>query len=109
MTLTTYAAWVRQVAERTGKGSWAAAADPDRELAYLGLGLTGEAGEVAEHIKKRLRDGNWDADAVVGELGDVIYYWVRLCLAVGRDPADVLAASRAKIDRVLAERIPKRG
>src|SRR3546814_1625140 len=71
MTLSTYAAWVRQADERTGNGSWAAAADPERELAYLGLGLTGEAGEVAEHIKKRLRDGNWDADAVADELGEI--------------------------------------
>src|SRR3546814_1078340 len=32
MTLSTYAAWVRQADERTGNGSWAAAADPEREL-----------------------------------------------------------------------------
>lgn len=66
-------------------------------LSYLGLGLAGESGEVAEHIKKLLRDGTLDQAAMAEELGDVVYYWACLCAALGRKPSDVLAASQAKI------------
>lgn len=49
----------------------------DSALAYVSLGLTGEAGEVANKVKKILRgDGfSWDnRDALVSELGDVLWY-----------------------------------
>jgi NTP pyrophosphatase (non-canonical NTP hydrolase) len=38
-------------------------------LAENTLGLVGEAGEVAEKIKKRFRDGKLDREAVQKELG----------------------------------------
>jgi len=47
-------------------------------LAENTLGLVGEAGEVAEKIKKRFRDGKLDREAVQKELGDVLFYWVAL-------------------------------
>jgi NTP pyrophosphatase (non-canonical NTP hydrolase) len=97
--------------ETDAYGTWAAAtggvrpqgaADP-RELSYLGLGLAGEAGEVAGEIKKRLRDGKLDAARLADELGDVAYYWTRLCLALGLRPSEILDQSRAKIEARLAE------
>ena len=51
---------------------------PEQTLAYLGLGLAGEAGEVAEKIKKRIRDGKWDLEEVVKEMGDVVWYLTRM-------------------------------
>lgn len=48
------------------------------ELMYLALGLTGEAGEVAEKIKKFYRDGSLDRDALSKELGDVLWYLSQL-------------------------------
>ena len=36
-----------------------------------------------------------------GELGDVLWSWLGLCRALDIDPADVLAHSRAKIDKKL--------
>lgn len=93
--LATYARWAAGVAAGVG-GS-------ERErLAYLGLGLASEAGEVADAIKRLTRDGTLDADHLADELGDVAYYWACLCTAIGRSPADVLAASRAKIESRLA-------
>ena len=71
-------------------------------LSYLGLGLAAEAGEVADHIKKLLRDGKLDQAALIDELGDVIYYWACLCAVLGRKPAEVLAASQLKISRKIA-------
>lgn len=39
------------------------------------LGLVGEAGEVAEKIKKLIRDQNrFTPDEIVKELGDVVFY-----------------------------------
>ena len=44
-------------------------------LAYLALGLAGEAGEFADHIKKVLRDGvKLDVEAAIEELGDIAWY-----------------------------------
>jgi NTP pyrophosphatase (non-canonical NTP hydrolase) len=94
-----YAAWAAQVTRVSAGGTM------DRErLSYLALGLAGEAGEVADHVKKLLRDGEaaWDADEVREELGDLVYYWAAFCVAIGRRPADVLAASRAKIEARIA-------
>jgi NTP pyrophosphatase (non-canonical NTP hydrolase) len=91
MTLTDYAAWAETIHSEATTG------DRDRLLAYLGLGLTSEAGEVASEIKKLLRDGTLNADAVAEELGDVFYHWIRLVTALDRSPEDILAASRTKI------------
>ncbi len=92
MTVDEYAEWAARVAKVTEH--------PARErFSYLGLGLAAEAGEVADHIKKLLRDEKLDRDALADELGDVAYYWACLCVASGRKPSDVLEASKAKIER----------
>lgn len=86
-----YAQWAGAMAARVG-GS-----DLER-LAYLGLGLASEAGELADHIKRLIRDGGVDTAGFAEELGDIAYYWAALCHAAGRSPGAVLAASRAKIE-----------
>ncbi len=69
----------------------------DLELFYLSLGLVSEAGEVAGKVKKLIRDGKLDTGAMAYELGDVFWYLVRLCEAVGYDPADVLEININKL------------
>ena len=56
----------------------------DKNFIYPTLGLVGESGEVAEKIKKILRDknGNFDYEsktAIKKELGDVLWYLANLC------------------------------
>ena len=58
--------------------------DKDKNFIYPTLGLVGESGEVAEKIKKILRDknGNFDYEsktAIKKELGDVLWYLANLC------------------------------
>jgi NTP pyrophosphatase (non-canonical NTP hydrolase) len=96
MTIDDYAAFAASVAKISERPT-------NDRLSYLGLGLTAEAGEVADHIKKLLRDGWLDQAGLVDELGDVAYYWACLCVATGQKPSELLAASAARINRRLGE------
>jgi NTP pyrophosphatase (non-canonical NTP hydrolase) len=65
-------------------------------LFYPALGLAGEAGEVAEHAKKAIRDdGGAVSDerraALAKELGDVLWYVSQLASELGLD-LDAIAA-----------------
>lgn len=57
---------------------------------YCALGLVGESGEVAEKLKKVLRDNNGviskeAKNLIAKELGDVLWYVSELATAVGLD------------------------
>ena len=64
-------------------------------LVYPTMGLAGEAGEVAEKMKKILRDKNWiigeeDKKEIAKELGDVLWYVSQLAAELGL-PLDEIA------------------
>ncbi len=59
-------------------------------LAYPALGLAGEAGEVAEHAKKAIRDDAGKISderraAMAKEFGDVLWYVAQLASELGLD------------------------
>ena len=65
------------------------------------LGLTGEAGEVSEKIKKLFRDKKIDDDAVLKELGDVLFYTVALSNIFGGSLIKIIELNMEKLnDRV---------
>ena len=53
---------------------------------------------MCDNIKNLIHDGTLNEDALVYELGDLIYSWTCLCVELGKAPADVLANSRSHIE-----------
>jgi NTP pyrophosphatase (non-canonical NTP hydrolase) len=92
MDIDTYVNWAR--------GTGPVQPTPDltpEQLASLALGLVADAGEVADLVKKSLRDGMLNRDHLAHELGDVLYYWARLCAVTGVAPSELLTRSRRTI------------
>lgn len=62
------------------------------------LGITGEAGEVADIIKKTMFQGHeLSKDDLVKEIGDVCWYAASLCTALEVNFEDVLSANIEKL------------
>ena len=53
------------------------------KVLYPTLGLCGESGEVAEKVKKQVRDGVFNRLEVAKELGDVLWYLTNVCNDIG--------------------------
>ena len=73
------------------------------ELAYLGLAISGESGELVEKLKKAYRQngGIVKDEVVILELGDILYYVSKLANYFGYSLDDVMNANVAKLkDRV---------
>ena len=62
------------------------------------IGLAGEAGEVAEHIKKGVfHQHGIDREKLAKELGDVLWYAAALCTKSGLDMGEVMQANVDKL------------
>ena len=72
---------------------------PERERIMIAtLGLTGEAGEVADMIKKAFGHGHeLDLDKLKKELGDCFWYIAFLCHLCDLDMADVAITNVEKL------------
>lgn len=77
-------------------------------VTYAVLGLNGEAGEVAEQLKKALRDDNGRITesrlaAIKKEIGDVLWYLARTCTELDLDLQEVAEENIDKLTRRKAE------
>ena len=75
-------------------------------IIYPVLGLTGEAGEVADKVKKLIRDKNIDnpneisiedTEELKKELGDVLWYVTQIATELKLDLTDVAQANLDKL------------
>ena len=63
------------------------------------LGLAGEAGEVADDIKKKYFHGrDIDSEHTIEELGDVMWYVAMICDASGFTLDDVMQTNKEKLE-----------
>jgi NTP pyrophosphatase (non-canonical NTP hydrolase) len=84
---------------------------PLQGVVYTSLGLCGEAGEVAEKVKKYIRDGG-DAEHfkanISAELGDVLWYIANLANELNIDLSQIASDNIRKL-QVRKERNTLRG
>ena len=79
-------------------------ADSDVNMSLLltgGIGLSSETGEFNEIIKKCMFQGKPLDDETVfhlkRELGDIMWYWISCCRALGLDPNEVVEENVNKL------------
>jgi NTP pyrophosphatase (non-canonical NTP hydrolase) len=73
------------------------------KISYPALGLAGEAGEVANKVKKLMRDGinnmppNW-RQSISDEIGDVLWYCAALATDLDLSLGTIAAQNSIKLD-----------
>lgn len=76
--------------------------DEFKDIMHWALGVNGEAGEIAEKLKKIIRDKKGDISesdkaALGGEIGDVLWYLAVLAHHLGLSFEDIAAANLDKL------------
>ena len=70
-------------------------------LLTAALGLGSETGEFVEIVKKIFLQGKPPSDENIfhmkRELGDIMWYWVTACAALGLDPYEVISENQEKL------------
>lgn len=74
----------------------------EQRIIYPALGLTGEAGEVSDKVKKVLRDNGGDFDEerrrqIAMELGDVLWYVAVMARDIGFSLSQIAAMNIDKL------------
>lgn len=77
---------------------------PAEHWSNAALGLAGEAGEVADlvkkihyHTKKTGEAFEAQREELKHELGDVMFYWLRVASFAGLTPEEIIEANRIKL------------
>lgn len=81
----------------------------DMGESYLALGLTGEAGEVADEVKKMYRDDcgvitSERRERLIEELGDVLWYVAAIATDIGADLNEIAVGNLLKAIKRNSER-----
>jgi len=69
----------------------------EHQVIYPALGLAAEAGEVANKVKKILRDGSFDREGISDEIGDCLWYIAALCRDLNVDLSDIARNNLKKL------------
>lgn len=72
--------------------------DKDKEIMTWGLGIAGEAGDVAGCIKKTVSHGNDQREGTRENLGDALWYLAMICNFYGWNLDDILKENIKKIE-----------
>lgn len=70
---------------------------------YLACAVNGEAGELAEHVKKMYRDDNCfltddRREAIIKEIGDTLFYLSRTATWIGSTLTEAAALNQIKLN-----------
>ena len=72
-------------------------------LMTSGIGMLAESGEFAEIMKKILFQGKEMSEEnrfhMKRELGDVLWYWIQGCIALGYEPEEVMKENISKLEK----------
>ena len=72
-------------------------------LSYLALGLNGEAGEVADEVKKAIRNDGRISEArrakILEEIGDVLWCVTRIAIEFDTPLAEIARANVDKLEK----------
>lgn len=76
---------------------------PWQAIQYLAMGVASEAGEVAGHVKKMLRDDGGTLtpqriEAIKAELGDVLWYVARMAFELGSSLDEIATLNLMKLE-----------
>ncbi len=69
----------------------------DKEILTWGLGIAGEAGDVASCIKKTFSHGNDQKEGIRENIGDTLWYAAMICNFFGWEMQDILQENIEKL------------
>ncbi|ASI13706.1 NTP pyrophosphatase, house-cleaning of non-canonical NTPs [Candidatus Mancarchaeum acidiphilum] len=75
----------------------------DGGIYYSTLGLCGEAGELANKVKKIARDNNLDKEGIKGELGDILWYVASVSEEIGYSLEEIANYNLEKLNKRMEE------
>ena len=79
----------------------------EQGLEYTALGLASEAGEFAGKVKKMIRDKTYDTEAMIAELGDVLWYVARAAAELDVHLSDVAKDNVEKLKSRMERNVVK--
>lgn len=82
---------------------YSATGDIEQDIRFFTIGLSGEAGELANFVKKRWRDGDGHDQDIKYEVADVCAYAFMLADCMGMTPADLVSTIAEKQQSFIAK------
>jgi NTP pyrophosphatase (non-canonical NTP hydrolase) len=73
--------------------------DKDREMLVWGIGIAGEAGDLAGCIKKTVEHTNDQREGIRENIGDVLWYAAMICNVYDWNMDEILAENIAKLKK----------